>query len=436
MSKFTPTPIKRIGRVVTGKTPSTAIADNFDGEFMFVTPTELHTDFIITRSEKTLTRRGLDSIRTNSIKGLSIAVGCIGWGMGNVALINEECATNQQINSITDINADKYNPYYLYYWLLTKKAYLFQISTVTRTPILNKTTFENILVPLPTKSIQDRVASVLLPISRKIALNNAIKVELEKTAKLIYDYWFTQFDFPDENGKPYRSSGGAMEYNSQLKREIPKGWKVKTLRQCVTSINTGLNPRQNFKLGMGNNRYITIKNIINGRLDFSKCDFIDDDALRKIHERSDVSAGDILFTSIDPVGRLYWVRENPENWDINESVFSIRPNNTVVSTDYLYAVMDSETFRAKLISLRTGSVQKGIRIGSIEAVHIVIPSDSVMDSFSARVHPFYEKMSTLEKQTNYLTALRDFLLPMLMNGQVTVATAESVVEQLAVATAE
>lgn len=222
MTNFTPTPIKKIGRVVTGKTPSTAVAENFDGEFMFVTPNELHTDFMIKHSEKTLTRRGLDSIRTNSIKGLSIAVGCIGWDIGNVALINEECATNQQINSITEINQDEYNPYYLYYWLLTKKAYLFQISTVTRTPILNKTTFEDVIVPLPSKLIQDKVASVLLPISRKISLNNAVNAELESAARTLYDYWFTQSDFPDVNGKPYKSSGGDMVWIEELKREIRK----------------------------------------------------------------------------------------------------------------------------------------------------------------------------------------------------------------------
>jgi type I restriction enzyme, S subunit len=145
--------------------------------------------------------------------------------MGNVALCVDTCATNQRINSITNFNKE-YNPYYIYYWLSTKKDYLFQIASVTRTPILNKSTFEEILVPMPELGVQNNIVSVLSAIDRKIQLNNRIIAELEEMAKTIYNYWFVQFDFPNAEGKPYRSSGGEMVWNEQLKREIPKGWEV------------------------------------------------------------------------------------------------------------------------------------------------------------------------------------------------------------------
>ena len=81
-------------------------------------------------------------------------------------------------------------------------------------------------------------------------------------AKLLYDYWFVQFDFPDENGKPYKSSGGKMVWNEELKREIPAGWDVSSFEDCVSSVNTGLNPRDNFKLNIGGKiRYLTVKNL-------------------------------------------------------------------------------------------------------------------------------------------------------------------------------
>jgi len=144
-------PLKEIGRVVTGKTPSTEISEYYNGPIMFITPTELHSNFIVNKSEKTITIDGFNSIRSNTIKGTSVMVGCIGWDMGNVALCTESCATNQQINSITDIKPE-YNPLYLYYWLKTKKDYLFSISSITRTPILSKSTFEEILVPMPNKT--------------------------------------------------------------------------------------------------------------------------------------------------------------------------------------------------------------------------------------------------------------------------------------------
>ena len=114
--------------------------------------------------------------------------------------------------------------------------------------------------------------------------------------KTLYDFWFLQFEFPNEEGKPYKSSGGKMVWNEELKREIPEGWEVDTVKKCICHINTGLNPRDNFKLGNGHIKYITVKNLtINGTIDFSGCDQIDEDARKIVHKRSDVSKGDILF---------------------------------------------------------------------------------------------------------------------------------------------
>lgn len=171
------TPMNKIGRVVTGKTPPTSNPEYYGGEIMFITPTELHTDFRVEKSDKTITQAGFNSIRSNTIQGTSVMVGCIGWDLGNVALCTETCATNQQINSVTDIQSG-YNPLYLYYWLRTRKNYLFSIASVTRTPILSKSTFEEILVPMPPKDRQDAVAHVLSAIDKKIVLNNSINDNL------------------------------------------------------------------------------------------------------------------------------------------------------------------------------------------------------------------------------------------------------------------
>lgn len=170
-------PIKKVGKVVTGKTPATANTEYYDGSYMFISPTELHSGYCIEKSEKTITEKGLDSIRSNSINGTSILVGCIGWDMGNVSMCFEKCATNQQINSITNIK-EKYNPYYLYYWLKGKKEYLFSIASVTRTPILSKSVFEDVIVPFPIKKQQDDIATTLLNIDRKIHINEMINDNL------------------------------------------------------------------------------------------------------------------------------------------------------------------------------------------------------------------------------------------------------------------
>ena len=318
-------------------------------------------------------------------------------------------------------NPDLVLPMYLLY-VLRSPQFRKRFSQTQQSNInnINQDTLGGYRIGIPDLLSQQSISQQLEIIDRKIAINNGINAELEKTAKLLYDYWFVQFNFPNAEGKPYRASDGEMVWNEELKREIPTGWAVKAIKDCVTDIKTGLNPRKNFVLGNGTNRYVTIKNIENGRLDFSKCDFIDDEALAKIHNRSDISAGDILFTSIEPIGRLYRIWEKPEGWDINESVFSIRTNLDVVSVEYLYATLDSDVFRATTLPLRTGSVQKGIRISDLHSIKIAIPCEGIMTKFSSRVAPFSQKMWLLEKQNKELTALRDFLLPLLMNGQVRV----------------
>ena len=121
-----------------------------------------------------------------------------------------------------------------------------------------------------------------------------------------------QFDFPDKNGKPYKTSGGKMVWNGELKKEIPIGWQNLSLGEVVANTGTGLNPRDNFVLGEGDNFYVTIKKIEQGKIILdSKCDKISDESLQIINKRSDLKVGDILFTSIEPVGITYLILEKP-----------------------------------------------------------------------------------------------------------------------------
>ena len=421
MNKFTPTPIKKIGRVITGKTPSTAVAENFDGDFMFVTPTELHTNYLVERSKKTLTRIGLNSIRTNTIRGLSIAVGCIGWDMGNVALINEECATNQQINSVTDINLEEYNPYYLYYWLSTKKAYLFQISTVTRTPILNKTTFEDILVPLPSKTVQDQVASVLLPISRKIAHNSAVNAELEKAAKLLYDYWFVQFDFPNENGDPYHASSGVMEYNTQLKREIPKGWKVGKVpdNDLCGLIGSGVDEFDGEKVYLSTSE-------VDGMEITDHSITVDYDS-RPARANMQPTLNSVWFAKMKDTLKHLLISDGAEDL-VNDYLLSTGFAGLQCTADSIYYVwnyLNAGYFESKKNQIATGATQQAINDTDLEDFDIVIPNSDILKRYNAIVTPYYKLITRNKFQSKELSKLRDFLLPLLMNGQVTVKPEEA-----------
>lgn len=289
-------------------------------------------------------------------------------------------------------------------------------------PSMNTDILKDILVLLPSEAVQDDIEKVLTSIESKIENNNAIYADLEAMAKLLYDYWFVQFDFPDENGKPYKSSGGKMVWNEDLKREIPEGWEVGAFSDCVSSINTGLNPRDNFKLNIGGTiRYLTVKNLTkDGSIDFSFCDMIDEDARRIVHRRSDVSVGDILFASIAPLGRCAVIIDPPEDWDINESVFSIRPNYKNMTSLFLYMTFMSDMFIKKAEGSSTGSVFKGIRISELLDLKTIIPPKQILDMFEDQIKNLFLAKTHAFTENQQLASLRDFLLPMLMNGQVKV----------------
>lgn len=279
----------------------------------------------------------------------------------------------------------------------------------------------NLKFKIPEKKYQDKIASVLSSLDAKIELNNRINAELEAIAKTLYDYWFVQFDFPDENSKPYKSSGGEMEYNAELKREIPKGWEVISLVDIIVRSGTGLNPRDNFSLGSGENYYVTIKNIVKGKILLNdKCDKIDDNALQIIDTRSQLEKGDILFTSIEPIGDTYLLHEKPQNWNINESIFTLRPDTNKITSEYFLMLLSSEEMKSFTKNVSTGSIHKGIRHSVLKTFKLPYFDQSIINNFTKIIDPILKRIHIIDQENQQLTELRDWLLPMLMNGQIKV----------------
>lgn len=338
----------------------------------------------------------------------------------------EDCSdyvVSTKLMVLRKFNKDVDNKYFYYSLINDKMLDILQSRAENRICSFPQITFDLLSeykIRIPEISEQKNIAHILEIIDKKIELNNKINSELENFAKTLYDYWFVQFDFPDENERPYKSSGGRMIYNEKLKRNIPYEWSVDNVKSCITHINTGLNPRDNFVLNNGNIKYITVKNLTTqGSIDFSNCDSIDEVAQKIVHKRSDISKGDILFASIAPLGRCYLIQEEPQTWDINESVFSIRPKNTMPS-EYLYMFLMSETFVKKAENSSTGSVFAGIRIKTLEDMLIVIPDEKILKQFKEKISKILLQKYNNECENQKLTSIRDFILPMLMNGQVTI----------------
>ena len=265
---------------------------------------------------------------------------------------------------------------------------------------------------------QRRIIAILKSLDSKISINNKIINDVDDYAKLLYEHWFLQFDFLDNNNKPYKSSGGIMMWDETIKTEIPSNWSVKSVKDVIQHINTGLNPRDNFVLNDGDIKYVTVKNLnTSGLLDFSGCDTISEKTKALINKRSKLSQNDILFASIAPLGRCYLVQEEPKTWEINESVFSIRPNN-MINSEYLYMYFMSDYFIKKAENSSTGSIFAGIRVNVLENMPILVPDTQTLDRFHQIVSPLFKMRFIAEKQNNELYKTSLFLLPMLMSGQV------------------
>lgn len=411
--------IRDIGEVVTGKTPKTEDHENFGKDYMFIGPTDLHKHFFIINSEKMISEKGLKSIKGSMLNGVSILVGCIGWDMGNVGIVDGKCATNQQINSITNIDK-KYNPLYIYYWLKNKKDFLFQQASVTRTPILNKTSFSEIRISVPVeRHKQDKVVNLLVAIDKKIELNNRINAELEAMAKTLYDYWFVQFDFPDANGKPYKSSGGKMVYNPILKREIPEGWEAEPLTNSCQVIDCLHSKKPNYQFEVSACYLLQLENILdNGQIDISNKYYVSKSDYDKWTIRIKVKEHDVVMTN---AGRIAAFAQIPEGvvCGIGRNITSIRPDS--VSPNYFFLSLASIDVQRQIsTNLDHGAFFKSFNVKGIKALNLLRPTLAIEKRFEDSVKSMIKMRNTLKQENEKLISLRDWLLPMLMNGQVTV----------------
>lgn len=275
----------------------------------------------------------------------------------------------------------------------------------------NEDIFSFLNVYLPDYDVQVRIGDFLYSIEQKIDVNKRIGVELEDMAKTLYDYWFTQFDFPNEEGKPYRSSGGVMEWNQQLNREIPKGWEVGNLYAIATPIN-GLacqkyRPKENEKALP----VIKITEMHDGITEDTE------QVSANIPENHKIFDGDILFSWSATLEVMYWFGGDA---GLNQHIFKVVPINGF-SKEYVY-----HQFSAYVINFVKMAEARKTTMGHITTEHleqsrIVLPPSEVVQEFSKIIAPIHEKIGQCQKENRELIKLRNWLLPMLINGQVTVA---------------
>lgn len=309
------------------------------------------------------------------------------------------------------LDSKKVNPRILKYYTHSKPYFdwVRSFDTGGTRGNINAKTYGDMPIMLPPRKLQDKIVSVLKSLDDKIEVNRKTNENLEQQAQALFKSWFVDFE-PFKNGEFVESELGM----------IPKGWRVVSLDEMTSKFGTGLNPRKNFKLGEGNNYYVTIKNMGNNRVYLDdKCDKVTDDAIEKINKRSKLQEGDLLFSGIGTIGRVALVTQTPTNWNTSESVFNMHPTQNI-SSEFLYILLLSDVFQQYVKIHAQGGVQQGIRMASLKEYRMAIPEDSLLRKFDDIVMPIISRIKNNDNQSDSLASLRDTLLPKLMSGELKV----------------
>ena len=380
-----------------------------------------------------LQAKKLDNVE---VKENDILLNITGDSIARVCKVPKEilpARVNQHV-SILRSNGD-IDPNYLLYYLINKKKYLLTISRVGGTRnALTKEAIENLDIKIDIN--QQKIASVLSALDDKIELNNRINAELEAMAKTLYDYWFVQFDFPthshcEERGTRdeaihnkkiaslhevtlaktgYKSSGGKMVYNETLKREIPEGWEVKSLYEIADYIN-GL-ACQKFRPENENDDYlpvIKIREMNEGKSNNTER------ARINIPEKNIINDGDVLFAWSASLDVKIWTEGKGA---LNQHIFKVVSKDFPRSFYYFELLNYLKHF--KMMAELRKTTMGHITIDHLKTSYISIPPKNLIEKLDKKLNILIEKIIINQKQNQELSALRDWLLPMLMNGQVKV----------------
>ena len=299
---------------------------------------------------------------------------------------------------------------FLYYYLQLKEiqTQLWNIATGSTIKNLSLASIRSLNVLNPPKEVSRKIAKVLSTIDKKIEINSQINAELEAIAKTLYDYWFVQFDFPNVDGKPYKSSGGKMVYNEILKREIPEGWKDSTLWNIAIYYN-GLAMQKYRATGDEYLPVIKIREMNNGISSDTEKAKVD------IPKAAVIEDGDLLFSWSATLDVKIW---SEGKGALNQHIFKVT-SDTYPQSFYYFELMNYLSHFKMMADLRKTTMGH-ITLEHLKQANIVLPPIELIEKLDEKLKPIFEHILVLKKESNSLVKLRDWLLPMLMNGQVTV----------------
>ncbi|WP_447018097.1 restriction endonuclease subunit S [Shewanella algae] len=437
-------PLHSVGRIVTGKTPSSNIEGAFDDQGIpFITPSDMDGRRCIDSTVRYLSEVGLEVSKKYLVPEGSVAVSCIGSDMGKAVLVGQDSVTNQQINTII-VDESQFNPVFVYYVLSTMQQELKNIASGSATPILNKTHFGNVEIRAPKRELQDKIVSILEPSDLKITLNTQTNQTLEQMAQALFKSWFVDFDPVIDNALD--SGFFEREFEGEgIPEPLAKRVAIRQALREAAGADTdasaiGRLPPETRALfpdsfekhpelswipkGWEASRLDSVLELAYGKA-LKKTDRIDGSisvygsgGIGGYHNEALVSGPGIIVGRKGTVGSLFW--EDDDFFPI-DTVFYVKPH-AGVPLGYCFELLKT----LRLEGMNTDAAVPGLNRNNAYRLLFAKPSTDIKNLFANFINSLKAQQKSLHDQTKSLAAMRDTLLPKLLSGELTLATTESV----------
>ena len=399
--------------IIGGGTPKTTIKEYWNGEIPWISVVDFVGDQRwIYETEKHITKKGLENSSTKLLHKGQLIISARGT-VGELGQVTRDMAFNQScygIDGKRDLDND-----YLYYLLKQKVKELQQKGHGAVFNTITKKTFNEILVAIPTLIEQQAIARILSELDSKISLNKQINKTLEAIGQEILKRWFVDFEFPNEEGKPYKSSGGEMVHNEELGIAIPKGWKVVVITEVAEVIDclhskkplrteTGPTLLQVFNIGQDDS------------LDLSDHYNVSEEDYKFWTRNIEVKDGDCVITN---AGRVGAVAQIPEgfHFGIGRNMTAIRPIR--IPPTYLINYLTSKYGINEIQNnVDTGTILDSLNVKGIIKMRVLLPPKTILDQYETLARPFRKHIEIDINQRLTLSEIRDSLLPKLMSGRI------------------
>ena len=403
--------VSDFAEVIGGGTPKTNVVEYWNGNIPWITPKDLsgNQSRWISHGERNISVEGLKNSSARLVPANTVLLTSRA-PVGYLAIAQNELSTNQGFRNI--IVKKGFLPEFVYYLFLNNVDYLKQHASGSTFQELSASTLKNLEFRLPEYDVQKEITSILGDIDDKIELLREQNKTLEAIAQALYKRWFVEFEFPNEEGKPYKSSGGKM-VDSEL-GEIPEGWSVGEITELfdfIKGVEPGFSNYFKYKIS---DEYIPFYRVQNISGNNSKPDiFIE----KSSSNRKIFNEDDILVSLDGTIGKVFIGGSGSYSSGIRKVI----SKNNVIGQCLIYCFLKSDYFQNGLILFSSGETTIKHAGKSLENLKFVCKQD-IFEQFTEITNPIFEKMIANLSQIQTLSALRDALLPKLMSGKVRVST--------------